>query len=85
MIAIIGCGQSLELVTLCFPVEVARVDHYATNLRGMTVHILCGGMGYDVASPFDRPTVDGRGKGIVDDERHAVLVGDVSEAFDVEH
>ena len=42
-------------------------------------------MGHEVGSPLEGAAVDGRGKGVVDDEGYAVGVGHAGEAFDVEH
>ena len=51
----------------------------------MAIHILGGGVGDDVGAPLKRPAVDGRSKGIIDDEGHTMGMGDMREALDVEH
>ena len=42
-------------------------------------------MRHDVGTPLKWATVDGGGEGVVDDEWHAMLVGDVSKPLDIEH
>ena len=66
------------------PVEVAAVDDTSAHLCGHTIHILRGGVGDDVGSPFERTTVDGCGEGVVDDEGHTVTMGDFGELLDIE-
>ena len=51
----------------------------------MTVHILGGGMGDDVASPLKGTAVDGCGKGVVDNQWHTVAMGYAGKLLDVEH
>ena len=42
-------------------------------------------MSHDVATPFERTAVDRSGKGVIDDERHAMLVSHLGKTLDVEH
>ena len=42
-------------------------------------------MCHDVGTPFKGPAVDGRGKGVVNNEWHAVAVGNACEFLQVEH
>ena len=51
----------------------------------MTVHVLRGRVGYDVASPLEWTAVDGSGEGVVHDEWYAVAVGHLGKALNVEH
>ena len=67
------------------PVEVAAVHYASSHLGGMSVHILCGGMCDDVASPLKRAAVDWRGECVVNNQRHTVLMGYACEFLDVEH
>ena len=67
------------------PVEVNAVHYHTAHLCGQSVHIFRGGVGDDVGAPFKRPAVHGRGESIVHDEGHPVLVGNLSEALDVEN
>ena len=79
-----SCGAIGVDVGTGVPVEVAAIDDYAANLRGMTVHVLGSGVGDDVGAPLEGTAVDRSGEGVVDDEGHAVLVGDACELLDVE-
>ena len=80
-----GGGAAGGSVCTCLPIKVAAVDDSAAYLCGVTVHVLCGGVCDDVSSPLEGAAVDGGGKGVVDDEWHAVLMGYPCEALDVEH
>ena len=70
---------------MCIPIEVPAVYHAAPHLRGMSVHILGGGVGHDVGPPFKRSAVDGCGESVVDHQWHAVTVGDACKLLDVEN
>ena len=50
----------------------------------MTVHVLCGGVRDDVATPFEGTAIDGCGEGVVHDEGHTMLVSHLGETLDVE-
>ena len=84
MVARIRFGEALETVVVCFPVEVAAIDNAATDCHGVAVHVLGRGVGHDVNAEFDR-TAENRGReGVVDNHRNAVLVGEISEALEVQ-
>ena len=85
MVRLVGGAESGELLGMAKPVEVAAVDDDAAHLCGHTVHILCGGVGDDVGAPLEGTAVDGGGEGVVDNQGHAVLVGDACELLNVEH
>ena len=85
MVAIIGSAQAGELVGISEPVEVAAVHNASTYLACCTVHVFCGAVSHDVSSPFKRTTVDGSGKSIVNDEWHAILMGNACKLLNVEH
>ena len=67
------------------PVEVAAIDDDAAHLCGVSVHILRGGVGDDVGAPLEGTAVDGCGECVIDDEGHAVLVGDACKLLDVQN
>ena len=67
------------------PVEVAAVHNYSSYGGRMSVHILGGRVGHDVASPLERPTINRRGEGVVHDERHPVAMGDACELLNIQH
>ena len=85
MITLVGCAESGELLGIGHPVEVTAVHHDTAYLRGQSVHVLCGGVGHDVGTPFEGTAVDRCGEGVVHDEGHPVLMGDLRKALDVEH
>ena len=85
VVALVRLAQSRELVGMGRPVEVAAVHDGAAHRCGVPVHVFRGGVGHDVGPPLEGAAVDGRGEGVVHDERHAVAVGHPGEAFDVEH
>ena len=85
MVAVVGRAQTREFVWIFCPVELAAVDDAAADGRRVTFHVLGGGVGDDVGSPLKRAAVDWRGKGVVDDQRYAVLVGGAGEFFYIKH
>ena len=84
VVGVVGCAEVGELLGMGHPVEVSAIDHGTAHLGGHAVHVLRGGVGDNVGTPFERTAVDGRGEGVVDDEGHAVLMGNACKAFDVE-
>ena len=85
VVRLVGCAKAGELLCVLVPIEVAAIHNHAANLSGVTVHVLRRGVRHDVAAPFKGTAVDGCGKGVIDDERHAVLVRHLGKALDVEH
>ena len=83
MIRIIGGGKAGKLVCVCHPVEFAAVNDGAAYGCVMSVQVLGRGVGDDIGAPFDRPAVDGSGKGVIYDERYAVRVSCLCETLDV--
>ena len=67
------------------PVEVAAVYDAATDLRGMSIHILRSRVGYDIGAPLKGTAVDGCGEGVVDNEGHTMLVSYASKLLDVQN
>ena len=85
VIGLVGCAKAGELLCVLVPIEVAAIDHYASDLSGMTVHVLCGGVRDDVATPFEGTAIDGCGEGVVHDKGHTMLVSHLGETLYVEH
>ena len=85
VIGLVRRREAREFVLVGHPVKVAGVDDASAHRRVVAVHIFGRGVRHDVRAEFDRPAVDRRGKGIVDDQRHAVGMGRFREAFNVEH
>ena len=85
VIAVIGLAQTGELVRVCEPVKISGIHDASANLRAVTVHILGGGVGNDIRTEQKRLAVDGRSKGVINDERHVVRVGRVRELFNIQN
>ncbi len=85
VVARIRFGEALETVVVCFPVKVAAIDDAAADCRGVAVHVLGRGVGHDVNAVFNRTAENRSRECVIDNHRNAVLVGDVSEALEVEH
>ena len=85
VVARIRFGESLELVVMCFPVEVAAIDNASANSRCVTVHVLGRGVCHDVNAEIER-TAENRGReGVVNNHRNAVLVGEICKALEVQN
>ena len=67
------------------PVEIAGIDDHAADRLGVAVEVLRGGVDHHVGAPFERAAQVRRREGVVDDERHAVVVGDGRELLDIEN
>ncbi len=53
--------------------------------RAVTVHVLGSGVRHDIGAPLNGTAIDGRGEGVVHDQRHTGGVRGRGEALDVEH
>ena len=51
----------------------------------MAVHVLGGGMGHDIGTPFNGAAVDGGGKGVIHNQRHTVGVGCIGKLFNIQY
>src|SRR5208283_725713 len=67
------------------PIEVAAVNDNPADGGSMTTDELSGGVDNDIGAPLDGPAESGRGRGVVDDQRQLVLVGDAGEGFDIDN
>ena len=85
MVGSIRRGQARELVRMGLPVEVAAVHQAAADGSAMAVDVLGRGMRDDVRAPLEGTAMDRRRKSIVDHQRHAVRMGDLREALDIQH
>src|SRR5699024_8796687 len=75
MIGLVRRGQTRIFVLVAIPVKIAAVHDTAAQRHGMSVHIFCGGVRYNVRSEFKGTAVNGRGKGIVTDQGYTVFMG----------
>ena len=85
VIALVRGAKAGEFVGVLCPVKFARVYYRAADRSAVAVHILGGRVRHDIRTPFKRAAVDGRRKGVVYDERHAVAVSNFCEFLNVEH
>ena len=85
VVARVRFGEALELVMMGFPVEVSAIHDAATHGHRVTVHVLGGGMGHDVHAEFNRAAENRSRERVIDNHRHAVLVGDVCKALEVQN
>ena len=85
VIRLVRLDKAGELVGMLLPVEVSAVDDASAHLRGVSVHVLGGGVRHDVAPEIERAAEDRGRERVVDDQRYAVLVRDLRELGDVEH
>ncbi|MGY3354738.1 hypothetical protein ACVWZK_001401 [Bradyrhizobium sp. GM0.4] len=72
-----------EAVGVLGPGEISGVDDGAAERGAVTAQKLGQRMHGDVGAVIERLEQDGRCNGIVDDQRHAVGVGDLRQCFDV--
>ena len=75
----------MEFVAIGIPVEIAAIYHHAAYLSGVSVHILGSAVGNNVTTPLEGAAVDGRGKGIVHNQGHTMLVGHLGKALYIEN
>ena len=85
VVARVRFGEALELVVMGFPVKVSAIHDAATHGHRVTVHVLGGGMRHDVHAEFDRAAEYGCRERVIDNHRHAVLVGKLREALQVQN
>ena len=84
VIRLIWRAEPGELLCVSHPVEIAAVYHAAAYLSSHTVHILRGRVGDNVGTPLKRAAVHRCCEGVVHDEGHTVLMGDLGKALNVE-
>ena len=75
----------LEALLVLRPRELARVDDRAADAGAVAAEVLGQRVHHDVGAMLDRPAQVRRGHGVVDDQRHAVVVRDLGDGRDVGH
>ena len=80
-----GRGETRELVRMGHPVKLAVIDDHATQVGRMAIHVLSGGVRDDVGAPLKGTAHHGRREGVVDHQRHAVVVRGLGKALNIEH
>src|SRR5690606_27296609 len=82
VVARVRLHQAGELAAA--PVEAPAVHDDAADGVAVAADPLGGRVDHDVGPPLQRPAQVGRGEGVVDDQRQAVLVGHPGHGLDVE-
>ena len=85
VVAVIRGAQAGELIGMSHPVELAAVHNGTAQGCAVAVHVLGGGMGHDIGTPFNGAAVDGGGKGVIHNQRHTVGVGCIGKLFNIQH
>ena len=85
VVALIGRGKTRELVRMSHPVKLAVVDDHAAQVGSMSIHVLGGGVRDDVGAPLKGTAHHGRREGVVDHQRHAVVMCGLGKALNIEH
>ena len=67
------------------PVKLAVVDDHAAQVGSMSIHVLGGGVRDDVGAPLKGTAHHGRREGVVDHQRHAVVMRGLGKALNIEY
>jgi len=84
--AVVGNVRLVEALELGFvfgPGELAAVDNDAAEAVAVAAEVFGQRMDDDVGAVLEGAAQVGRGHGVVDDDRHAVLVGNFGQLFEV--
>ena len=85
VVALVGRGEARELVRMSHPVKLTVVDDHAAEVGSMAIHVLGGGVRNDVGAPLKGTAHHGRREGIVDHQRHAVIMRGLGKALNIKH
>ena len=85
VVALVGRGETRELVRMGHPVKLAVVDDHAAQVGSMSIHVLGGGVRNDVGAPLKGAAHHGRREGVIDHQRHAVVMRGLGKALNIEH
>ena len=85
VVALVGRGETRELIRMGHPVKLAVVNDHAAQVGSMSIHVLGGGVRNDVGAPLKGTAHHGRREGVVDHQRHAVVVRGLGKALNIEH
>ena len=76
MVALIRLTEAGEFIGVFGPIEVAAIHYCTAYAGGVAIHVLGGGVGYDISSPFKGAAVDGCGEGVIYNQGHTLTVSD---------
>ena len=85
VVAFVWRAEPRILLRVRHPVEIAAVHDDAAERSAVAVHVLCRRVGHNVRAPANRLAVDGRGEGVVHNQRNAVPMRRLSEFLNVQH
>ena len=85
MIRFIRRDEPGETLGIAAPVEIAAVHDASADLAGMAIHVFRRRVRHNIGAEAERTAENGRGEGVVDDQRNAVFVGDLGELRDIEN
>ena len=85
VVALVGRGETRELIRMGHPVKLAVVNDHAAQVGSMSIHVLGGGVRNDVGAPLKGTAHHGRREGVVDHQRHAVVMRGLGKALNIEH
>ena len=83
VVGLVGSGQLGEAALR--PVKVSAVNDAAADDRCVAVHILCGGVSYDVNAVLKGTAENGGRKGVVDNHGNVVTVSQRAVSFHIEN
>ena len=81
----VGLVEQRKAFGMAGPGEATGIDDHATHGGAVATDILGRGVHHDIGAVFDRSPQEGRGHGVVDDQRDTVVVGHLGECGDVHH
>ena len=67
----------------CGPIEIARVHNDTTRDCAIACQVLCHGVHHQCRAVFDWAAEVGRGRGVVDDQGQARIVGDLRDRIEI--
>ena len=85
VVTLIGRGETRELIRMGHPVKLAVVDDHAAQVGSVSIHVLGGRVRNDVGAPLKGTAHHGRREGVVDHQRHAMVMRGLGKALNIEH
>ena len=82
MVGGVGIGE-LRILAGSLPIKVTAIDNYAAKRSAVATDELCRGVNDDVGTVLQRTEQVRGAKGIVHNDRQAVLVGNLGDCVDV--
>ena len=83
VIRVVGLREHRKASGIVVPGESAAVDHHAAKSGAVAAHEFRQRMKHDIRSVIDGPHQHRGGDRVVDDQRHAVAVGDLGQCLEI--